>query len=202
MSSDNPQLVLASASPRRKQLLEQLGVPFAVIPSTIAEEHRHHETPEQFASRLSEEKAAAVAASSDVHGRWFIGCDTIVVCDNTILGKPVNASDAKRMLRMLSGRSHRVISAYAIVDRHGSATVSRYVSTTVTMRTLTDADIEGYIATGEPVDKAGAYAIQGLGACLVTAISGSYTNVVGLPLAEISADLIRLGIITRLFTAP
>ena len=197
-SSPEPAIVLASASPRRRELLASLGVPFQVVPSHAPEEMRPGETPEEHVIRLSKGKALEVAARAEVNGCWFIGSDTIVLRDADILGKPTDAREAAGMLRSLSGRSHRVLSGYAVHDRRSGATVAGSVATTVRFKELTEAEIAGYIATGEPFDKAGAYAIQGIGAFMIPAITGSYTNVVGLPLCEVVEVLENLGAL-RLF---
>jgi septum formation protein len=191
-----PQIVLASASPRRKELLTRIGLEIAVIPADIDETVLPAELPEAHVKRLSLAKAEAVADRSDVPGRWFIGSDTVVVRDNVILGKPSDDADAAVMLRSLAGRSHRVVSGYAVVDRQKNSFEATSISTRVTFRELTDAEIAGYIATREPADKAGAYGIQGIGACLVSSIDGSYTNVVGLPLCEVVETLERMGAAT------
>ncbi len=193
-----PLLVLASASPRRRELLAQVGIRCAVVPSHIPEDLIPGETPEEHVIRLSREKAREVAERHDVPGRWFLGSDTIVLLDSAILGKPENAVRAEAMLHSLSGRSHRVLSGYAVFDRETGATVAGAVTTAVRFKELTEAEIAGYIATGEPLDKAGAYAIQGLGAFMVLGIEGSYSNVVGLPLCEVVEVLERLGAV-RLF---
>jgi len=186
-------IVLASASPRRREMLTRLGIPIAVVPSDCDESLLPNETPETHVVRLSRAKALAVAARDDVPGRWFIGSDTVVVCDDAILGKPMDADDAARMLRMLAGRTHRVVSGYAVCDRKNATEVADAIVTRVTFRRLTDEEIARYIASDEPADKAGAYAIQGLGAALVERIDGSYTSVVGLPLCEVVAALEQLG---------
>jgi septum formation protein len=192
------EIVLASASPRRRELLQSVGISFAVVPSRAAEEVLPGETPEEHVIRLSKDKAREVADRPEVPGRWFIGSDTIVLRDDAILGKPEDAKDAALMLRSLSGRSHRVLSGYAVFDRRSGSTVAGVVSTVVRFKELTAEEIAGYIATGEPLDKAGAYAIQGIGAFMVLGIEGSYTNVVGLPLCEVVEVLERLGAV-RLF---
>lgn len=191
-------IVLASASPRRKQLLAGVGIAFAVVPSDAPEDLLPEETPQQHVTRLSLLKAREVALRAEVEGRWFIGSDTVVVRDSTILGKPSDADQAAAMLRSLSGRSHSVISGYAVIDRLTGREVADAVTTMVRFRELTEREIQGYIATGEPFGKAGAYAIQGIGAFMIPAIEGSYTNVVGLPLCEIIETLERLGAV-RLF---
>jgi septum formation protein len=192
------EIVLASASPRRRELLQSVGISFAVVPSRAAEDVLPDETPEEHVIRLSKDKAREVADRHEVPGRWFVGSDTIVLRDDAILGKPEDTEDAAIMLRSLSGRSHRVLSGYAVFDRQSGVTVAGVVSTVVRFKELTAEEIAGYIATGEPMDKAGAYAIQGIGAFMVLAIEGSYTNVVGLPLCEVVEVLERLGAV-RLF---
>ncbi len=193
-------IILASASPRRRELLARVGLEFQVIPSCTEENILPDETPEQHAIRLSEEKSLEVAGRSEVVGRWFIGSDTIVVRDDVILGKPADAEEAAAMLRSLSGRTHRVISGYAVHDRQTGETRSAAVTTRVYFKQLTEAEIGEYIATGEPFDKAGSYAIQGIGAFMVPRIEGSYTNVVGLPLCEVIATLEEMGA-WQLFTS-
>lgn len=194
-------IVLASASPRRKELLERIGVICAVVPSQINEDHLPDESPREHVLRLAHEKALEIAGRSDVPGRWFIGSDTVVVRDDAILGKPVDAADAAAMLTSLSGRSHEVLTAFTVHDREQGITLSEVVSTAVRFKELTAAEVNGYIASGEPFDKAGAYAIQGIGAFMVQAINGSYTNVVGLPLCEVIDVLEHLGAV-KLFASP
>jgi septum formation protein len=198
--TQHPAIVLASASPRRRELLARVGLEFQVVPSTVEETVLSGETPEQHVIRLSEAKAREVSTRSAVPGRWFIGSDTIVVRDAEILGKPVDADAAASMLRSLSGRAHRVISGYAVLDRQSKDIRSAAVTTKVYFKQLTEAEIGEYIATGEPFDKAGAYAIQGIGAFMIPRIEGSYTNVVGLPLCEVIATLEEMGG-WRLFTS-
>lgn len=193
-----PLIVLASASPRRQELLTSLGLEFAVVPSRAAENIEADETPRRHVIRLSEEKAQEVASRPDVAGRWFIGSDTIVLRDEAILGKPEDAAQAAEMLRSLSGRTHQVLSGYAVFDRQSGQMQSDAVVTKVRFKELTAREITGYIATGEPFGKAGAYAIQGIGAFMIPSIEGSYTNVVGLPLCEVVETLEKLGVL-RLF---
>jgi len=190
----NNTVILASASPRRKELLEQIGLEFKVIPSKAAEHERPGETPEEHVIRLSYDKAMEVAQRKDISGRWFIGSDTIVLCDNQILGKPRNHSHAAEMLRQLSGREHQVLSGYALLDQKTGEQRAEAVTTHVWFRHLTEGEIERYITTGEPDDKAGAYAIQGLGVCFIERIAGSYSNVVGLPLCKLTLALKELGV--------
>lgn len=187
-------LILASASPRRKELLEQIGLEFSVIPSNIEETIKPDEPPEHLVIRLSLAKARNIAERFNTRSRWVIGSDTIVVCGSRILGKPSDEREAATMLRLLSGTSHLVISGFAVIDRRRECQRSEAVTTKVHFRQLTEAEIARYIATKEPADKAGAYAIQGLGACFVSSIEGSYTNVVGLPLCRLTLTLKELGV--------
>jgi septum formation protein len=186
-------IVLASASPRRSELLESAGVSFSVSPSDIPEEPFPGETPEAHVRRLALEKARAVA--SVAASRYVVGADTIVVCDGEIMGKPVDEADAVRMLRKLAGKGHQVITGFAVLDRQGAREIVDAVTTQVYFKSLTDAEIDAYVATGCPMDKAGAYAIQGGAAYMVRSIDGSYTNVVGLPLCEVVEALRELGAI-------
>jgi septum formation protein len=187
-------LILASASPRRKELLEQIGLEFSVMPSSVAETTRPDETPSDLVIRLSLAKARDIAGRSDTRARWIIGSDTVVVCNQQILGKPTDDHDAAAMLRQLSGTSHLVVSGYAVIDRRQQTRRAEAVITKVHFRQLTEAEIARYIATGESADKAGAYAIQGIGACFVSGIEGSYSNVVGLPLCRLTLALKELGV--------
>ncbi|BBA70974.1 Maf family nucleotide pyrophosphatase [Geobacter sulfurreducens] len=184
-------IVLASASPRRLELLASAGVEFDVFASDIPEEPFPCEAPADFAVRLARDKAVATAARTE--GRWFVGADTIVVCAGEIMGKPVDEADAFRMLRKLSGVTHEVITGYAIYDRERDGLLCKPVVTKVVFKPLRDEEISAYVATGCPMDKAGAYAIQGGAAYMVERIDGSYTNVVGLPLCEVVEDLRRIG---------
>ncbi|MDU0458402.1 MAG: Maf family nucleotide pyrophosphatase [Geobacteraceae bacterium] len=176
-------IVLASASPRRTELMELAGLTFNVVPADICEDVLPGEAPVDHVLRLSREKADAVAAATE--GRFFIGADTIVVLDGAILGKPVDEADAFRMLTALSGREHEVITGFTVFDKVSCIHISRSVSTEVTFKALDEREINGYIASGCPMDKAGAYAIQGGAVHFVRSISGSYTNVIGLPMTEL-----------------
>lgn len=187
-----PLLILASASPRRRELLQQAGVAFTVVPSQITEEQLAGEAPEIYALRLACEKALEVAQRHP--GVWVLGADTIVEIDNQVLGKPQDEADGGRMLEMLSGRTHRVITAFALVNENGHLRMNQAITSTVTFKPLANEQIRAYLATGEPFDKAGAYAIQGLGAALVEHVEGSYTNIVGLPLDEVLAALRAIGL--------
>lgn len=191
--TEYPQIVLASASPRRRELLAQVGIVCTVIPSGADESLLPGESPHEHVLRLALAKAQEVAFRPDTPGRWFLGSDTIVLRDDCVLGKPADAAEATTMLESLSGRSHQVLSAFAIFDRETGLCRSQVVTTQVHFKQLTAREIAGYIASGEPFDKAGSYAIQGLGAFMVPAIEGSYSNVVGLPVAEVVAALEELG---------
>jgi len=190
-------LILASASPRRQNLLEQAGFLFSVVPSRIDEAGISHASPEKNARMLAEAKARAVAR--DYPDCWVLGADTIVAISNQILGKPTSGQDASRMLTLLSGRSHRVYTGYALLNNSQNYLFSESVCTSVQFKTLTPGEIEWYLATDEPFDKAGAYAIQGKGAWMVSRINGSYTNVVGLPMCEVVHTLAKVGLADRLF---
>ena len=185
-------LILASASPRRAELLTAAGIAFEVRPAHIDERVRPGEDARTYASRVAAEKARAVHATAD--GRPVLAADTVVVVDGQILGKPSDDRDAKRMLRLLSGRAHEVVTAVALIDDPGGA-FEQVEVTTVEFTLLSRSEIDWYVATGEPSDKAGAYAIQGLASRFVTRIQGSYSNVVGLPVALVYAMCSRAGIL-------
>ena len=187
-NNKNEAFILASGSPRRRELLRQLGLPFKVIPSTLEETDQSGMEPRRHATYYAREKAKEVAHLYPQ--KWVLAADTIVVVDEEILGKPLNVKEATAMLSRLSGRSHHVITGVCLLHAQFGVEESQAVETEVFMRNLSPADIEGYIATGEPMDKAGAYGIQGIGACLVQRIEGSYSNVVGLPLCE-TVELLR-----------
>lgn len=186
-------IILASSSPRRRELLSALGIEFDVMSPSAEETVRENESPEEFALRISAEKACSVSVDLE-DGYIVIGADTIVVIDGEILGKPSDIGDAASMLRMLSGREHHVYTAFSIIRPKNELLYSQIVDTKVLVKTLAASEIEGYIKTGEPMDKAGAYGIQGIGLFMVSAIEGSYTNVVGLPLVELLEALKNLGI--------
>lgn len=175
-------LILASRSPRRRELLRQAGFDFDVRPSTAEETAAPGETPEEFARRAAREKALEVAASAPPES-LVLGADTVVVADGEILGKPANASDAARMLRLLSGVTHRVITGVCIVRAPDRVEALAHETTFVTFRSLDNDELQDYLAGGEPFDKAGAYGIQGLASKFVTRVEGCYFNVVGLPVA-------------------
>jgi septum formation protein len=182
-------LILASKSPRRRYLLKQAGLSFAVIPSGIDEKGFHDFPPDIYVKTLAQSKATDI--SKKYPESWVIGADTIVVLDSHVLEKPRNKNEARIMLKQLSGTDHEVLTGYCICCEKEFECVSDVVRTRVTFKDLTDEEIEWYIHTDEPFDKAGAYAIQGLGTFLVRRINGSYTNVVGLPVCEIIEILIR-----------
>src|SRR5690242_7409014 len=173
--------ILASNSPRRRELLRNAGFQFEVRPTGIEEARLPDELPEDFARRLARDKALDVARQSEA-GRLVLGADTVVSVNGDILQKPVDAADAARMLRKLSGRVHRVITAVCLVRAPESVLAWRNETTSVTFRKLIKEEIEAYVASGEPFDKAGGYAIQGLASCFVPRIEGCYFNVVGLPI--------------------
>jgi septum formation protein len=187
-------IVLASASPRRSELLESAGIGFRVAPADICEDPLPDEDPVDHVLRLAEEKARAAAAVTE--GRFFLGADTIVLCDGEIMGKPKDHADAKRMLKKLSGVPHEVVTGFAVFDRERKGAICESVRTKVYFKMLRDEEIAAYIATGCPFDKAGGYAIQGGAAHMVQKIEGSYTNVVGLPLCEVVETLRRMGAIS------
>ncbi len=190
--------VLASASPRRKELLTQLALgqeqfSFDILSADIDETHLEGEAAADFVQRLAIEKAQAGLALYAKPETVVLGSDTIVVLDGQILGKPENEADACNMLAQLAGRQHSVMTAVALTN--GTKTLSTLVETKVKFCPLTEQDILAYIATGEPMDKAGAYGIQGLGGCFVEAIEGSYSAVVGLPLVETKLLLAQMQVL-------
>jgi septum formation protein len=191
MSVPPPRLILASSSPRRSAILAELELDFTVRPSDADESPLPGELPEDLVRRLALAKAQARAEA----GELVLAADTIVVIDGQILGKPADPDDARAMLQRLSGREHEVWSGVALaqVTEAGLRVAGRVVRTEVRIRTMTAAEIAAYVADGEPMDKAGAYAIQGWGAVYVDAIRGNYTNVVGLPIPAVAACFRELG---------
>lgn len=192
-------IYLASRSPRRRELLRQIGINFEVVSLREAQQRsvdvdetpQPGESPDAYVLRITRDKA--LAAASIVHNRRLamhpvLAADTTVVCDDTILGKPADTADAARMLGLLAGRSHRVLTAVAVAGDGEVAT--RVSESRVWFRALDESEIRRYVATGEPVDKAGAYAVQGRAAAFITRIEGSYSGIMGLPLAE-TAELLR-----------
>jgi septum formation protein len=190
---DSPYLILASKSPRRRYLLKQAGVAFTVIPSSFDEATIPQTFPADYVRVLAQAKAMAV--SQQYPRSWVIGADTIVVVDDIILGKPESRAQARSMLTMLSGRIHRVLTGFSLCCLSQNRIHAQVVSTDVGFKTLTPDEIEWYVHTSEPFDKAGAYAAQGLGAFMIKHIHGSYSNVVGLPVCEVVESLVREGIV-------
>jgi septum formation protein len=187
-------IVLASASPRRRELLKQAGIAYIAMPADIEEAAAEGEGPTELTLRLAREKAEKIAgALGATPRRLVLGADTIVVLGDAVFGKPRDADDAFRLLRELSGRTHRVITGVAVVDTERRQTWERAVESRVTLRPASDAELRSYLATGESLDKAGAYAIQGEGRQLVSRLAGSETNVIGLPLEETIALLRQAG---------
>ncbi len=193
-SSQIAHFILASASPRRIELLKELGWNFTVKPSDSEEVLICGESPEDTACRLAEMKASNVAEANP--GEWVVGADTLVALGTTSLGKPKNDKEAFAMIAMLQGKTHRVITAVAVISPEGEKYVE-YETTNVVFRPLSDEEIASYIALGESLDKAGAYAIQGRGMLLVERIDGCYFNVVGLPVQKLSVLLAKLGLSLR-----
>jgi len=184
------QLILASSSPRRRQLLELLGLKFEVRSANIDESIQGGETPSAYVERVAMLKAVRVAMQ--MPQALILGADTAVVVDGRILGKPQSPADARRMLTLLSGRSHAVLTGIALA---GTDQSSRIVESQIDFRVLSRGEIDWYIRTGEPMDKAGAYGAQGIGSFLIQSVHGSYSNVVGLPLAETLLLLNRAGVL-------
>jgi septum formation protein len=191
------QLILASSSPRRRDLLRACAIPFQIVPAAIDEQPHPHERAEMYVRRLALAKAKAVAQGYP--DAVVLGADTIVSIDDLLLGKPQTPDVARRMLERLKGREHEVLTGVAVVagttgEHSDYADAQEVVVSRVLMRQFTAATIEWYLATGEPLDKAGAYAVQGLGAALVKRVEGSYTNAVGLPITETLTLLRQFGI--------
>lgn len=191
MPEKNNTIILASSSPRRAELLKTIGVEFEIAPSDIPERLHADEAPPDYIIRLARAKVIAVARRHE--SGLVIGADTIVVLDGRVLGKPENGEDAEQMLRQLSGRWHAVMTGVALYDIATRREVADYDKTLVRFAQLTDKEIEWYISSGEPMDKAGAYGIQGLGSLFIEEVAGNYFNVVGLPIPLIYRLARRLG---------
>jgi septum formation protein len=191
------ELILASSSPRRAELLKQIIKSFGIIPSNIKENLFGNESPDTYVLRVSREKAESVSGGVEVRNGdyWVLAGDTIVVLDGTILGKPEDVDDARRMLECLQDRRHEVITGICLLNRKEQVCCLETVRTQVWMRKIEAEEIESYIQTGEPFDKAGGYAIQGQGGRFVRRIEGSYTNVVGLPTERLQALLRKYRIV-------
>jgi septum formation protein len=175
--------ILASSSPRRRELLASIQLDFDVIPSHVPEVHREGEAPEEYVARLSRDKAHAL--SVQYPAQWVIAADTTVLLGDQLLEKPVDAKDAERMLAVIAGKTHIVYTGVTLERADREYRDTRVAESEVRMLPLSPREIEWYVATGEPLDKAGAYAVQGIGAMFIDSIHGSYTNVVGLPLATL-----------------
>ena len=187
-------LLLASASPRRRELLELAGLPFEVVATGADESVHDGEGPLTYVARVARAKLQ-VALPASRPGAAVLAADTVVIADGHILAKPKSDEDAREMLRSLSGRHHEVATAFALADPRGTVLAERTVRTRVTFRPLAPSEIDAYVATGECRDKAGAYAVQGRASAFVLAIDGSWTNVVGLPTAELVMELGQLGLL-------
>lgn len=184
-------LFLATRSPRRHELIRTFGLIYTVVDVDLPEHAMPDETPAQFALRVAADKAKAGLSEVSADHAWVLGADTCVVIDDQILGKPIDRNDATAMLQLLSGRTHQVLTAVSLVSRERQ--LQRLSTSTVTFRTLLDEEIQAYVATGEPLDKAGSYAIQGLAAIFIRHLEGSYSGVMGLPLFETAELLSEAG---------
>ncbi len=185
-------IILASASPRRKELLQKLGLKFDVDPSSYEERIDPELPPRELAKSLSLEKAKAVARNRK--NALIIAADTLIVFEGRVLGKPGTEAEACQMLKKLSGKSHTVITGFTIVDTESNTTLSKAIETKVYLRRLSSEEIRAYVRTKEPLDKAGAYAIQGLGSIIVDRIEGDHFNVIGLPLSALAESLKEFGV--------
>jgi MAF protein len=183
-------LILASASPRRQELLRSVGLKFKTIPAHVNEDYIKGESPQQHVRRLAQEKAQLIARKYP--RAWVLGADTIVVIDGLILGKPKNKTQAKEMLKKLSGSEHKVFTGFTVIQVASKVSHSDIVQSTVKFKKISAAELDWYIACDEPYDKAGGYAVQGKGAYFIKSIRGSYTNVIGLPLCEVLETLKKL----------
>ncbi len=183
--------ILASVSPRRKELLEGMGIEFDVIPSGINEDFLNGETPRDHVLRLSKEKSSAVSRNNP--DAWVLGADTVVIIDGEVIGKPGTQNEARAMLARLSGREHQVITGFTIVNKSADVMITDAVESFVIFKEISEDEMDWYVKTKEPYDKAGGYAVQGMAAFFIREIRGSYTNVVGLPLTEVVTALKRVG---------
>ena len=188
--SSTATFILASVSPRRRELLQLVGLKFKTIPAHIPEDYIKGESPKQHVRRLAQEKAKLIARKYPK--AWVLGADTIVVIDGLILGKPKNKIQAKEMLKKLSGHEHKVFTGFAVTQVVSQVSHSAVVQSTVKFKKITAAELDWYVACDEPYDKAGGYAVQGKGAYFIKSIRGSYTNVIGLPLGEVLETLKKL----------
>ena len=190
INRENP-LILASVSPRRRDILTQIDIPFQSVGSRIDEAVQEKMRPTDFACLMATRKAES--AQKAYRRRWILAADTLVVINKRIFGKPRDAQDCRTMLTELSGKRHRVITGFCILEPSGNKSHLEAVSTRVHVKELSAMEIEAYIETGEPFGKAGAYAIQGIGAFMIEGIEGSYTNIVGLPVCEVVRALLACG---------
>jgi septum formation protein len=191
---DENAIVLASESTRRIDIMRTLGVSFSIIPPDIDESRKPYESPKDYALRVAYEKAQKVG--NLFPDKWIIGADTIVVLKGKVLGKPKTEKDAVSMLKRLRGNWHKVYTGYCVLNMSKQVIYQDVAETKVFIKDLTDEEIAKYIKTAEPFDKAGSYAVQGKGGYMVKEIKGSYTNVVGLPICEITEVLLSLGILS------
>jgi len=179
--------ILASESPRRREILKSAGLKFKIVPANVNEDYLTGESPQQHVKRLARDKAMVIAVKYPE--AWVLGADTIVVIDGIILGKPKNKTQAKEMLKRLSGREHKVFTGFSIIRIASKVFQTKVVQSAVKFKTITPEELDWYIACDEPYDKAGGYAIQGKGSYFIQSIRGSYTNVIGLPLCEVLETL-------------
>ncbi|MEA3470778.1 MAG: Maf family protein [Thermodesulfobacteriota bacterium] len=186
--------ILASASPRRRELLKSMGFDFTVIPSGVDEKFLGGESVKEHVLRLSREKAQVIAGKNPE--AWVLGADTVVIIDSEVLGKPGSKKEAREMLVRLSGKKHRVLTGFSVVRNDMDVVKSGLTESSVFFKEVSDDELEWYIDTKEPYDKAGGYAVQGMAASFVKEIRGSHTNVIGLPLCEVVAALKEVGAIS------
>jgi septum formation protein len=185
--------ILASASPRRQELLRQVGLKFKIVPAHVNEDHLPQESPREHVQRLAGNKAMAIARKYP--DAWVLGADTIVVIDGLILGKPKGKAQAKEMLQRLSGREHKVFTGFTIAQAAAGISKTKVIQSAVRFKNISAEELAWYTGCAEPYDKAGGYAVQGKGAHFIKSIRGSYTNVIGLPLCEVLEELKNLGAI-------
>ncbi len=189
---DMKKIILASASPRRKELLEKIGLRFEVEPSNYKEDMRSQLSPDELAKSISLEKAKVIALKH--RNAIVIAADTFIVFKGKIMGKPNTEAEARKMLSTLKGKSHSVITGFTILDTDENKVVSRSVETIIHIKNLIPEEIDAYVRSKEPLDKAGAYAVQGLGSVIVERIEGDYFNVIGLPLSALAEGLKEFGV--------
>jgi septum formation protein len=188
--SSTAKFILASASPRRQELLRSVGLKFKTVPAHVNEDHIRGESPRQHVRRLAQEKALLISRKHPQ--AWVLGADTIVVIDGLILGKPKNKTQAREMLERLSGRRHTVFTGFTLANNAAGLIKTKVVQSAVRFKKISAGEMEWYISSAEPYDKAGGYAMQGKGAYFIKSIRGSYTNVIGLPLGEVLETLKKL----------